>query len=160
MVKVGCDEASPLYTRRGPSGIWLISPARASRPTARTHRQLEYGNNSTANPQGSAGARRHRQRHSPTKRAHPKPAAGYSSNTEAIGGLRSASICSVSIDARRRRRRHGARPCHLPQASAHDGGRRDCDERAGQGFGVHGASALQHGYTLTPNTHKRFGQIF
>src|SRR6516165_6541000 len=32
-----------------------------------------------------------------------------------------------------------ARPCHHPQARAHDGRRRDGDERAGQGLSVHGA---------------------
>src|SRR5262249_43255226 len=30
---------------------------------------------------------------------------------------------------------------HHPQARAHDGRRRDCDERTGQGIGVHGALA-------------------
>src|SRR5262249_3292949 len=34
-----------------------------------------------------------------------------------------------------------ARPCHLAQARAHDGRRRDRDERAGQRLGVHGAAA-------------------
>ena len=38
-------------------------------------------------------------------------------------------------------RRHRAGPCHHPQARAHDGRRRDRDERAGQGLGVHGAPA-------------------
>src|SRR6516162_1360796 len=38
-------------------------------------------------------------------------------------------------------RRHWARPCHHPQASAHDGGRRDRDERAGQRFSIHRATA-------------------
>ncbi len=38
-------------------------------------------------------------------------------------------------------RRDGARPCPLAQARAHDGRRRDRDERAGQGLGVHGAPA-------------------
>src|SRR5262249_45504355 len=38
-------------------------------------------------------------------------------------------------------RRHRARPCYLPQACAHDGRRRDRDERAGQRFGVHRAPA-------------------
>jgi hypothetical protein len=38
-------------------------------------------------------------------------------------------------------RRNGARPCHLAQARAHDGWRRDGDERAGQGLGVHGPPA-------------------
>src|SRR5262249_14406289 len=37
--------------------------------------------------------------------------------------------------------RNGARPCHLPQARAHDGRRCDRDERAGQGLGVCGAPA-------------------
>jgi len=32
-----------------------------------------------------------------------------------------------------------ARPCHHPQARAHDGRRRDGNERAGQGFGLYGA---------------------
>src|SRR5262249_18146888 len=35
----------------------------------------------------------------------------------------------------------GARPCHLAQARAHDGRRRDGDERARQRFGVHRAPA-------------------
>jgi hypothetical protein len=48
----------------------------------------------------------------------------------------------------------------LAQARMHDGRRRDRDERAGQGLGVYGALAGRHGYTLTPNTHKRFGHIF
>src|SRR5262249_10864823 len=43
-----------------------------------------------------------------------------------------------------------ARPCHHPQARADDGRRRDRDERAGQGLGVHGAFAERHGCTLTP----------
>jgi signal transduction histidine kinase len=38
-------------------------------------------------------------------------------------------------------RRHRARPCHLAQARAHDGGRRDGGERAGQGVSVYGAFA-------------------
>jgi len=38
-------------------------------------------------------------------------------------------------------RRHWARPCHLPQARAHDGWRRDRDQRAGQRLGVHGTAA-------------------
>jgi hypothetical protein len=38
-------------------------------------------------------------------------------------------------------RRHGAWPCHHPQARAHDGRRRDRDERTGQGLGVYGAPA-------------------
>ena len=38
-------------------------------------------------------------------------------------------------------RRNGARPCHLAQARAHDGRRRDRGERAGQGLGVYGAPA-------------------
>ena len=38
-------------------------------------------------------------------------------------------------------RRHRARPCPFAQARAHDGRRRDGDERAGQGFGVHRAPA-------------------
>src|SRR5262249_10796788 len=38
-------------------------------------------------------------------------------------------------------RRYGARACHRPQARAHDGRRRDRDERAGQRLGVHGAPA-------------------
>ena len=36
---------------------------------------------------------------------------------------------------------HRLGPCHHPQARAHDGRRCDGDERAGQGFGVHGALA-------------------
>ncbi len=38
-------------------------------------------------------------------------------------------------------RRDRARPCPLAQARAHDGRRRDRDERAGQGFGVYRAPA-------------------
>src|SRR5262249_29118899 len=38
-------------------------------------------------------------------------------------------------------RRNGARPCPLAQARAHDGRRRDRDERVGQRFGVHRAPA-------------------
>src|SRR5262249_17770665 len=38
-------------------------------------------------------------------------------------------------------RRDGARPCALAQARAHDGRRRDCGERSGQGLGVHRAPA-------------------
>ena len=38
-------------------------------------------------------------------------------------------------------RRHRARPRHHPQARAHDGRRRDGDERAGQRLGLHGAAA-------------------
>src|SRR5262249_59202455 len=37
--------------------------------------------------------------------------------------------------------RDRARPCPFAQARAHDGRRRDRDERAGQGLGVHGAPA-------------------
>ena len=40
-------------------------------------------------------------------------------------------------------RRHRARPCHHAQARAHDGRRRDRDERAGQGLGVHRSPAGQ-----------------
>ena len=35
----------------------------------------------------------------------------------------------------------GLGQCHLAQAGAHDGWRRDRDERAGQGLGVYGAAA-------------------
>ena len=38
-------------------------------------------------------------------------------------------------------RRHRAWPCHHAQARTHDGRRRDRDERAGQGLGIHGAVA-------------------
>jgi GAF domain-containing protein len=38
-------------------------------------------------------------------------------------------------------RRNRAWPRHHPQARAHDGRRRDCDERTGQGLGVRGAPA-------------------
>ena len=38
-------------------------------------------------------------------------------------------------------RRHRPRPCHHAQARAHDGRRRDRDERAGQRLGIHGAAA-------------------
>src|SRR5262249_11253379 len=38
-------------------------------------------------------------------------------------------------------RGHGTRPCHHPQARAHDGWRRDCDERARKGLSVHRAPA-------------------
>ncbi len=38
-------------------------------------------------------------------------------------------------------RRHGARPCALAQARAHDGRRRDGCERAGQGLGLYRAAA-------------------
>jgi GAF domain-containing protein len=38
-------------------------------------------------------------------------------------------------------RRNRTRPCHHAQARAHDGWRRDSDERARQGLGVHGAPA-------------------
>src|SRR5262249_30003493 len=37
--------------------------------------------------------------------------------------------------------RHWAGACYFPQAGTHDGRRRDRDERAGQGFGVHRALA-------------------
>ena len=43
-------------------------------------------------------------------------------------------------------RRHRARPRHHPQARAHDGRRRDRDERAGQGLGLYGAPAGRRGY--------------
>jgi len=43
-------------------------------------------------------------------------------------------------------RRDGARPCHLAQARAHDGRRRDGDERAGQGLGLHRAPAGRAGH--------------
>ena len=42
-------------------------------------------------------------------------------------------------------RRHRARPRHHPQARTHDGRRRDGNERAGQGLGVHGAPAGRGG---------------
>ena len=38
-------------------------------------------------------------------------------------------------------RRDRARPCALAQARAHDGRRRDCGERTGQGFGLYRAPA-------------------
>src|SRR5262249_50775231 len=38
-------------------------------------------------------------------------------------------------------RRHGSRPCHHPQARAHDGWRCDGEERAGQRFGIYSAPA-------------------
>jgi GAF domain-containing protein len=43
-------------------------------------------------------------------------------------------------------RRDGARPCPLAQARAHDGRRRDGDERTGQGLGLHGAPAGRRGH--------------
>jgi hypothetical protein len=41
--------------------------------------------------------------------------------------------------------RHWARSCHLAQARAHDGRRRDRHERAGQGFSLYGAIAKRRG---------------
>ena len=38
-------------------------------------------------------------------------------------------------------RRNRTRPCHYPEARAHDGWRRDCDERTGQGVSIYGAAA-------------------
>ena len=46
-------------------------------------------------------------------------------------------------------RRHRARPRHHPQARAHDGRRRDRDERAGQGLGVHRAPAGRRAILIT-----------
>jgi hypothetical protein len=43
-------------------------------------------------------------------------------------------------------RRDRARPCALAQARTHDGRRRDRDQRAGQGLGLHDAPAEWHGY--------------
>jgi Histidine kinase-, DNA gyrase B-, and HSP90-like ATPase len=42
-------------------------------------------------------------------------------------------------------RRDRAWPCHLAQARAHDGRRRDRGQRTGQRIGVHGASAERRG---------------
>ena len=42
-------------------------------------------------------------------------------------------------------RRHRPRACHHPQARAHDGRRRDGDERAGQGLGLYRPPARQRG---------------
>ena len=47
------------------------------------------------------------------------------------------------------------RPRHHPQARAHDGRRRDGDERAGQGLGVHRASAGRR--AIPPST---VGELF
>src|SRR5262249_2475742 len=49
--------------------------------------------------------------------------------------------------------RHRARPCHHPQARAHDGRRRDGGERDGQGLSVHRAPPRRH-RTLT-SEHRR-----
>ena len=46
-------------------------------------------------------------------------------------------------------RRDRPRPCHLAQARAHDGRRRDGDERAGQRLGLHGAPAGRRGPALS-----------
>jgi hypothetical protein len=51
--------------------------------------------------------------------------------------------------------RHGARPCPLAQARAHDGGRRDGDERTGQGLGVHGAPAKRCNRIIPINRQSR-----
>ena len=47
-------------------------------------------------------------------------------------------------------RGHGTRPCHLPQARAHDGWRRDGGKRSGQGIGIYGAPTGRTGHALTP----------
>ena len=70
------------------------------------------------------GGRRHR--HRPHRRA-----AG-----EAVPGFHPGRLLD-----RAALRRNRARPCPLAQARAHDGRRRDGDERAGQGLGVHRAPA-------------------
>src|SRR5262249_54482055 len=46
-------------------------------------------------------------------------------------------------------RRHRARPSDLAQTRAHDGWRRDGDERAGQGLSIYGSPAGRHGCALT-----------
>src|SRR5262249_26806397 len=48
-------------------------------------------------------------------------------------------------------RRDRARPCHYPQARAHDGWRCDGDKRAGQGLGVYGTPAGLAQATHTTN---------
>src|SRR5262249_55519822 len=45
---------------------------------------------------------------------------------------------------------HRARTGHHPQARAHDGRRRDSDERARQRFGIYGATARRHGSVIKP----------
>src|SRR5262249_1156931 len=52
-------------------------------------------------------------------------------------------------------RRHGARPCHLPQARAHDGWRRDRGKRAGQRFSVHRPPAGRHRTLTSASTCRR-----
>jgi hypothetical protein len=48
-------------------------------------------------------------------------------------------------------RRNGARSSSLAQARPYDGGRRNGDQRAGQGLSVHGAPAGRRSHTpLTP----------
>jgi signal transduction histidine kinase len=63
---------------------------------------------------------------------------------EAVPGVRAGRQ-----DDRAALRGHRLGPCNHPQARAHDGRRRDRGERAGQGFGVHGAPAQRWRDTLT-----------
>jgi antitoxin (DNA-binding transcriptional repressor) of toxin-antitoxin stability system len=48
-------------------------------------------------------------------------------------------------------RGHGTRPCHLPQARAHDGWRRDGGKRSGQGIGIYGAPTGSDRTCTDPN---------
>ena len=54
-------------------------------------------------------------------------------------------------------RRNRTRPCHYPEARAHDGWRRDGDERAGQRLGVCGATARRRS-TLAKATDGKTGR--
>ena len=52
-------------------------------------------------------------------------------------------------------RRNRTGPCHLAQARAHDGRRRDRDERAGQGLGIHPPNAGRRGALIKGSGGKR-----
>ena len=105
-----CARPLPCHSRGISGALPPPLPARALSPTARTHQPSVFCNNSAADQTGCIGSRNHRQRHWRARHAHPRLAAEYNPNTAGISGRPSASICSVSIDARRRRRRHAGPP--------------------------------------------------
>jgi signal transduction histidine kinase len=76
-------------------------------------------------------------------------------------GRSSRRSCSRSsarpMPRRRMLRRHRTRPCHHPQARAHDGWRRDGDQRGGKGLSLYGAPAWRRGHALTTGRTKMFG---
>ena len=117
----------PRRADRGPHAA-AADPAQSIEQCLQVH---QGGRGQAAGAQGGRWTRLDRARGLRYRHRHDAGAAG-----EAVRGVHPGRCHD-----RAALRRHRARPCHHPQARAHDGRRRDGDERAGQRLGVYRAPA-------------------